>query len=45
MSLPGLKLGPSVTNRMEAPMTPETLDRLVFHIAVLGLFALVVLPW
>ena len=45
MSLVGLKLGPSVTNRMEAPMSPDTLDRLVFHIAGLGLIALVVLPW
>jgi hypothetical protein len=31
---------------MERPMTPDTLDRLVFHVAVLGgLIALVLLPW
>lgn len=45
MSLPGLKLDPTVTNRMEHPMSPDTLDRLVFHVAVFGLIALVLLPW
>lgn len=45
MSPSGRMLGSSANTRKEQPMTPDTLDRLVFHVAVFGLIALVLLPW
>lgn len=45
MSLPRAKLSPSKT-APEPAMTADTLDRLVFHVAVVGgLIALLLLPW